>query len=195
MDPIKVKTFYSYNIKENATILKIMGLAINIVIALIPVGLIIGLIVGSPLYIGLYLVIGTLPAIVVLPKFIPGRKQLKAIFDNESVTTMDDAIEFTSPEGTEHVTWAAINDVKTSDFNILFIKQKKYTVNYTVKNSRKRSANSLLASVQEPTNIEKSFSFYSSIENVDFLINSIDRNRKKVIESQVNTIFTPIKKI
>ncbi len=188
MDKISVKTFYTYNTRANKQILQAITITIAVSFALLITAVILLFTQNQWFFRILLPLVVAFPALFFLSSFLPAKKELQHIFDNESIVTLDWGLEHYGQNGKKEVKWGQIDDVREVNKNIMFIKHKQYTIVYIEKAKKKNHPSAIL----DVEGTKKTIDFYSSLEDVDFLLNHINKQRKKVADEKLDASLRPI---
>ncbi len=178
MNKMPIKSFYTYDVPENRQMIQGMKIAIVVSVILLIVAII--LIFTSPkLLLWSLLILGA--CAVILVNFIPARKNFENRFKNETIVAHDWGLEILTDGNKKEYKWDRMGSIITRSKNVLFIKQKEYmvTLEALVKKTPK-------GQILPSSGTVDTISFYSSLENVDFLISFIEKNLKRVAEESID---------
>lgn len=188
MDKISVKTFYTYNTRANKQILQAITITIAVSFALLITAVILLLTQQQWVFRILLPLVVAFPALLFLSSFLPAKKELQQIFENESIVTLDWGLEHYGQNGKKEVKWEQIDDLREVNKNVMFIKHKKYTIVYIEKPKKKNHPSAIL----DLEGTKKTIDFYSSLEDIEFLLNHIHKQRKRIAEEKSEVTIRPI---
>lgn len=154
-----MKSFYSYNTRENRQILTVLTVTLA-VCCIVSLGALIIAVskFGSNLPIALlYLLVAIILAPIAYTAFT-AKRDLEYKFKNENIIAHDWGVEFELEGHKRQAKWENIATLSTEGKRILFLTQKEHFIHTLDKNT---------------------LSFYSSLENSEFLVNYIQKNLRK----------------
>jgi hypothetical protein len=196
MNKIPIKTFYTYDVPDTKQLVKAMRGAMVISIILVIFSIIWSILTPDKILVSLCLIF---ISILLILAFRPLSAELEAKIKNETIVANDWGLEFYNTGSKVDIPWSKILMVAQKNKGVLFIRLKEYRLilkeekKKTDLNSsmadkiREQEEHSLKASM--PENLEDSdnfISFLSSLENVDFLVNYIEKNIKRIAEESMN---------
>jgi hypothetical protein len=153
-----MKTFYSYSTNDNKWMIKVQTVLIVCGSLGALTGLI-GLLFPTQRYMSIFLLAA---CVLIVLGAIPARKKYEHRVLKETLVSHDWGIEHQDGDDSREAKWDQIIKIETNDKSFLMWKMKEYVVT--------------IAS-------EYPIKFYSSLENVDMLVNYIKRNLKKQAEN------------
>ncbi|MDQ7824663.1 MAG: hypothetical protein RDV48_17815 [Candidatus Eremiobacteraeota bacterium] len=150
-----MKTFYTYDTGENKNVIKVLtGLIIISALGIVGFG-IATLLVKKAWVINMSFCI---VSFFILVASIPARKKLTERVKNENLVAHDWGVEYLNGEEKREVKWEVIQGIDTLDRSGIAWKLKEHIISV---------AN------------EVPISFFSNLENSDFLVNYVKKNLKK----------------
>lgn len=192
MNKIPMKTFYTYDVPDTKQLVRAMRIAIGVSYFLIVIAVIWGIIAHNKIPISMCLVF---LSICLILAFRPLVNELENKIKNETIVANEWGLEFYNTGAKIDIPWAKIIMVAPKNKSALFIKLKEYRIILREERKKKDLNSSMADKIKEnteeaiPTRIEDSsnyISFFSSLENVDFLVNFIEKNIKRIAEESTN---------